>query len=284
MYFLGIDYGTGGAKAAVIDKNADILGYAFEEYKIYTDNPGWSEHDAVEYWNVACRLIRKSIEEAKISPQEIKGIAVSSALPSMVMVDTEGNPIARAYNLMDRRATKQVESLKREIGEDKLFGISKNRLDDHPTIVNLLWEKENRPDIFNKIYKVLTIDGFIVSKLTGKYTLHYSGAAFYGVAYDLEKQVFKEDILKQIDLPLSIFPDLYASDDIVGEVTAAAGAGDNEFLWPDGSKWLFKNWDGVGPEFGASDLDHKGNTDKSVNIDKLESGESVTLNILIEPV
>ncbi|MGE5140442.1 MAG: FGGY family carbohydrate kinase, partial [Rudaea sp.] len=111
-YLLGIDYGTGGAKASIIDTQGAVRAYAFEEYPFIHERPGWSEHDAALYWPMACRLIRSCIEQAHIPPSEIKGVAASSALPSLVMVDRDGNPVERAYNLMDRRATREVAWLK----------------------------------------------------------------------------------------------------------------------------------------------------------------------------
>jgi xylulokinase len=221
-YLLGLDYGTGGAKCSIINTSGQELSYVFEEYPIITEQPGWSEHNAPHYWAVACRLIRKAVAGAKINPADIKGIAASSALPSIVMVDAGGNPVANAYNLMDRRAVKQVAWLKEKVGENEIFSVSKNKLEDHPVIVNLMWEKENRPDIFARIHKVLTIDGFINYKLTGKYTCHYSGAAFYGVAFNLLQRNFDHGILEKTGVPVSFFPDLYRCEDIIGQVTAEA--------------------------------------------------------------
>jgi len=221
-FLLGIDYGTGGAKATIIDTSGDVLSYAFEEYPILTPHPGFSEHNPQLYWQIARRIIGKTITQAGISPADIRGIAASSALPSVVLVDREGNPIHNAYNLMDKRATEQVRWLKKYIGEDLIFEISKNRLDDHPVIVNLMWEKQNRTDSFGKIYKALTIDGFITLKLTGKFTCHYSGAAFYGVAYNLLERKFESDILEKIGISEELFPDLYRCEAIVGEVTKRA--------------------------------------------------------------
>jgi len=226
-YLLGIDFGTGGGKAAIVDENAEVLGYGFEEYEIITDNPGWSEHNAEEYWNVACRVVKKAVAESGVNPEDIKGIALSSALPSMVMVDEQGNPLANAYNLMDRRAKKEVQYLRDLIGDDTLSAITQNRLDDHPALVNLLWEKENRPEVFSKIYKVLTTDGFVRMKLTGTFNAHYSAAPFYGVAYDLKERKFKTGILDKIGIPESILPDLFRCEDIVGKLTSegASAAG-----------------------------------------------------------
>ncbi len=100
-YLLGIDYGTGGAKARVIDEACAVLGFAFEEYPLIHEHPGWSEHDANLYWEIACRLIKAVIAEAAIRPAEIRGIAASAALPSLVMVDADGAPVHRAYNLRE---------------------------------------------------------------------------------------------------------------------------------------------------------------------------------------
>lgn len=221
-YLLGIDYGTGGAKSAIIDEAGRDVGFAYEEYPLIHEHPGWSEHDASRYWEVACRLIRGAIEKANINPAEIGGVAVSSALPSMVMVDREGNPVHRAYNLMDKRAGGAVDWIKEHIGEERTFALSGYRLEDHPNLVNLLWEKQNRPEGFGRIWKVLTIDGFIVLKLTGRATIHYSGAAFYGVAYDLRKRIFDEAMMAELGIDPALMPEQFSSEEIVGEVTDAA--------------------------------------------------------------
>jgi len=140
------------------------------------------------------------------------------------MVDEDHNPIHRAYNLMDRRATEEVEWLKEHIGEDRIFQVSGNRMEDHPTIVNLLWEKNNRPESFKRVYKALTIDGFITLKLTGKAVLNYSAAGFYGVAYNLRQRGFDEELLQEIGISPDLMPDLFECTQIIGEVTPKAAA------------------------------------------------------------
>ncbi|MCX7842009.1 MAG: FGGY-family carbohydrate kinase [Clostridia bacterium] len=221
-YLLGIDYGTGGAKACIMNDEADVLSYSFREYPIYTEKPGWSEHDPNLYWSIACELIRECLLKSGINPKDIKGIGTSSALPSMVMVDKNHNPINFAYNLMDRRATKQVQWLKDNIGEERIFKISGNRLDDHPAIVNLMWERDNRPEDYKRIYKALTIDGYIRLKLTGKATMNYSAGAFYAVAYNLLTRKFDEKLMEEIGIDMGLIPDAYACEEIIGEVTEEA--------------------------------------------------------------
>jgi len=223
-YLLGIDYGTGGAKAAIINPEGQVLGSSFLEYPFYHDHPGWSEHDAEGYWAVCCEMVQECLAEAHIDPKEIRGIAVSSALPSMVMVDKNGDPIHRAYNLMDRRATREVEWLKQTVGVERIKRITANRIEDHPSIVNLLWEKRNRPDSFAQIDKALTIDGFVTMKLTGKQVVCYGDAPFYGVAYNLAEERFDLDLLEEIGIDPGILPNMHRSVEIIGEVTPEAAA------------------------------------------------------------
>jgi xylulokinase len=218
----GLDYGTGGAKAAIISTDGRVLAYAFEEYPILTPRPGWSEHDPARYWDCAGRLLRRAIAESGVAPADIAGIAVSSALPSMVMVDASHQPVGNAYTLMDRRATRQVQRVKDAIGEQRVFDVTANRLDDHPLIVNLMWERDERPELFERVWKALTIDGFVTLRLTGRATGHYSGAAFYGVAYDLTERSFNQEILDAVGIDRNLFPDLFNCTDIVGEVTPEA--------------------------------------------------------------
>ena len=220
-FLLGLDYGTGGAKACIINSEGEVLGYAFEEYPIFHDKPGWSEHDAMGYWEAACRLIKQCLAQSRVDPVEIRGMGVSSALPSMVMIDKDNQPIHRAYNLMDRRAKAEVEWLKVVVGEERLMQFTANRLEDHPAIVNLLWERNNRPDSFKKIHKALTIDGFVTLKLTEQTVVNYPGAPFYGV-YRILDRTFDSTILEEIGIDPAIFPDLVDCEEIAGEVTAEA--------------------------------------------------------------
>jgi xylulokinase len=222
-YLLGADFGTGGAKVALVDEAGEQLGYAFEEYPIHTDGPGWSEHDAPRYWEAFCRLTRKVLATSGAPAREISGIAVSSALPSVVFVDAQGSPLPRAYNLMDRRATDEVDWLREHVGAERIFRVTANRLEDHPALVNLMWERDHRPDRFRTIARVLTIDGYVSFRLTGRATAHHSAAAFFG-AYDILRRRFDTDLVEAMGLDPGLLPDLCECRDIIGEVTPDAAA------------------------------------------------------------
>lgn len=223
-YMIGLDYGTGGGKACIINEDADVLAYSFQEYPIYMDRPSWSEHDPENYWTLACETIKECVEKANVSPADIKGIGISSAQPCMVMVDREFQPINRAYNLMDRRAVKEVEWLRDHVGVEEVFKINGNRIEDYPTMVNIMWEKKNRPEDYKKIWKILTIDGFVRLRMTGAAAMSYSHGGFWGVAYDIHKKEFNQELMDKLGLEMSLMPDLYPCEHIVGVLTEKAAA------------------------------------------------------------
>jgi ribulokinase len=221
-YLLGIDFGTGGAKGCIADDELNVKAYAFREYAIITEKPGWSEHHLHAYWDVTCGIIKECLEKSKLLPSQIKAISTSSALPSTVFIDENGTVLCNAYNLMDRRATKEVQWLKDKIGESKLFEITGNRLEDHPSLVNVLWERNNRPEIFRKISKIHTTSSYIKFMLTGQDNISYSEGPLYGVAYDIRRNEFNDGILNLIDLDRTLLPQVSNCEEIIGTVTDKA--------------------------------------------------------------
>lgn len=223
-YFLGLDYGTGGCKGCIMDIKGDILSYAYRQYEIFTGKEGESEHDAGIYWPLTCEIIKECLNKARISGDEIRGIGTSAALPSMVMIDKYGEPLNRAYNLMDRRAYREREWISEAVGQEKIFQVTGNRIEDHPELVNLLWEKRNRPEDYKRIFKALTVDGYIRYRLTGMTASHYSVGTFYGVAYDVGKREFDETILNTLGIERSILPELCRCEAVIGTTTAICAA------------------------------------------------------------
>jgi xylulokinase len=218
MYFMGMDYGTGGAKVCIIDENLDTLSFAYREYPIITEKTGWSEHEPALYWQFAGEMIRECINKARIDPAEIKAIALSAAAPGMVMADQDGNPVNRAYNLMDRRAKKETAFIYEKIGRKRIFEVSGNRLEDHPIMVNMLWEKNNRPLDFARVHKVFTIDGYLRYKLCGESTFHLSAGFGYGAAYNIREGKFDNSILDSIGIEEKLLPRPVHADEIVGTI------------------------------------------------------------------
>lgn len=220
--FVGIDIGCGGAKACVIDDQGSLLGYGFREHRITVSNDTWSETDPNEYWSNICNILQEIIKSNGINPQDIKGVSVSSAVPAIVMVDSAGEVINKGYNFLDTRAADIVEELKETIGVERCFKISAFNIEEQSITTSLLWEKRHRPEDYHRIDRVLTPDGFVTYKLSGKLVVNYSAATFFGPIFNILEKHFDQEILDELDLDRCVLPELYPCETIIGEITSEA--------------------------------------------------------------
>jgi len=216
-YLLGIDFGTGGSKACLTDSALNRLAYAFREYPILTDRADWSEHEPEDYWRTACKNVRKCIFDAGVDRRDIAAIAVSAAMPSMVVTDGDGRALGRAFNLLDRRAKAEAREILDRVGLDGYFAITANRLEDHPSIVNLLWLKCNEPERYRRVRKAHTIDGYLTYRLTGVHNVNRSNAMFFG-AFDMKKNAFDRGLIEALGLDPDLFPPVTECHRVIGEV------------------------------------------------------------------
>ncbi|MHC1771794.1 MAG: FGGY-family carbohydrate kinase [Flexilinea sp.] len=221
-YFVGVDIGCGGAKACIINDQGKTIGYGFKEHKITVSHGTWSETDPNEYWFNIYSIIKDIILSNSLDINKIKGISVSSAVPAIVMVDNEGKIINKAYNFLDNRATDVVLELKEKIGAKRCFEISGFNIDEQSIITSLLWEKKHRPNDFNRIYKVLTPDGYVTFRLCGKMVTNFSAATFYGTVFNIRTKEYDFDICEELGINPELLPDLYPCEEIIGSITREA--------------------------------------------------------------
>ena len=221
-FLVGCDIGTSGAKAILINEDGTVLSSSYLEYKIYTPRPGWVEHHTEDYWRVFCDCVKKVIVESKVESKDIKGVSVSANSPGCILVDEKLNALQNCHIWLDRRATKECDSVRNILGDDAVFDLSANSLDPHSGTIKLLWEKENRNNLYKKAYKMLNPSNYVTMKLTDRAVCDYSNASLIGIVFDIRKRIWNTDYIERIGLDAGKFPDLFPCDEIIGEVTKAA--------------------------------------------------------------
>lgn len=219
---LGVDFGTGGGKAALLSPEGSVLAYAYQEYPLLHERPGWSEHDPALYWPTAVKLIRQVLQRSGVNGHEVAAIAMSCALPSLVTVDHCGAVVGPAINLLDRRARVEVAEVIDRLGADRIHELTGNRVEDHPSIVNLLWLRRHRPEVWASVCWALSIDGYLAYCLTGAATVNRSAASFFGVAYDIRRGTWDKQVLDELEFSQECLPEVVECRAVIGGVTAAA--------------------------------------------------------------
>ena len=228
-FLVGCDVGTGGTKAVVMATDGTVLGSHYIEYPLITSKssgdrfPGAkAEHDPEWYWNAVADTIRVSIHQSKVDPKDIKGVSISALSPACILVDRDLHPLQNAHIWMDRRATAECDWLRKRIGEERVFRLSANPIDPYYATTKLMWEKNNRPELYKRTYKFQTAADYPRLKLTGKAITDYSNASLIGIVFDIVKRRWDEELIEAIGLDPTKFPDPYPCDEVVGEVTREA--------------------------------------------------------------
>jgi xylulokinase len=223
-YLIGTDIGTLGTKTVVVDADGHIKGSSFLEYGVITPKQGWAEQWP-EVWEKAARTsIKTAIEKAKIDTHEIAGAAISSLYGgSGVPLDKGMKPIRPCIIWADRRATDECRWLRDNIGTEELFKVTGNVIDPYYGYTKMLWIKNKEPGNWRRIHRFETPNAYVIRGLTGKESIDYSSAGNYGGLFDIHKRNWSEEMMSELGVPRSLFPEkILSSEDVVSEVTAEA--------------------------------------------------------------
>ncbi len=221
--YLAVDLGTTGCRCAVYDSALTRLGDAYEEYELITPREGFVEQDANRWWELTLRTAEGAMGAAGVSPQEIRGIAVSSQGLTVVPVDQTGEPLCNAISWLDGRTTAEVARLAADFGEQRIFALTGKPLTTGYTLPMLLWLQENRPEIFAAAYQFLLPLDFLTMKLTGNYVTDHTMASGT-MLYDLSTGDWCEELLDFYGIEKARLPRLLQSGAVAGTVTPAVCA------------------------------------------------------------
>lgn len=220
-YLLGIDIGTSACKVAVFTKDGQAAATATGGYAVYYPKEGWAEQNPEEWWSAVCSAIRKALEKGQIKPEEIAGVGIDGQSWSAIAIDKDGKILTNTPIWMDTRAQSICDRLNKEIGEEAIFQVAGNSLQPSYTTAKIIWYKENMPDVYAKIYKILQSNSYIAYRLTGAVTQDVSQG--YGLhCFDMRTGTWDEEMCRKLGIPMEFLPEICACDKIVGTVTEKA--------------------------------------------------------------
>lgn len=220
-YLLGVDVGTQGTKAVLINSQGKIISHSYTGYTVNTPQPLWAEQWPDVWVDATIATVKKTIEKSNIDVDKVRGIAISSLYGgSGIPVDQEINPLAPCLIWMDRRAEEEVKWVKENVDLDRLYQITGNTVDSYYGFTKMLWIKNNWPDVWKKMHLFLPPNAYIIYKLTREIAIDYSSAGNIGGIFDINKKVWSEEMLEKLGIPLEYQPKrLVSSQDIVGLIT-----------------------------------------------------------------
>ena len=220
-YLLGIDIGTSACKVAIFNKSGQVMASASGDYPVYYPREGWAQQKPDEWWSAVCGAIRECLKMGNISGEQIAGIGIDGQSWSAIAIDCEGNVLTDTPIWMDTRAQEICDRLNNEIGSENIFQIAGNSLQPSYTTAKILWYKENMPEVYGRIYKILQSNSFIAYRLTGAVTQDLSQG--YGLhCFDMRTGSWDENMCEKLGIPVEFLPEIVPCDEVVGTVTEEA--------------------------------------------------------------
>lgn len=219
-YLLGIDFGGGASKATLLCECGKVVATASYEYPTHYPNSGWTEQNPEDWYAATKENIKEIIKESGIDPKDIAGVALDAATHTAVVMDKDFNVLRPAIYWTDTRTQSQVAFLKENYGELILEQVLHS-----PgtiwTLPQLMWIKENEPDVWAKTDKICFAKDYVRHKLTGDYVTDYIEAEG-SMLFDFNKMDWSEDLCRLADFPKEKLPGLVSPAEIVGSITEEA--------------------------------------------------------------
>ncbi len=224
MYWLGLDVGTGGSRALLVNAQGRVQ-YSYtaphEEMKML--KPLWAEQDPDDWWRAGQMAISGVLHAAGAEAGDIAGIGLTGQMHGLVLLDAQYKVIRPALIWCDQRSQKQVDFVNAKLGKEAVLQATANPVLTGFTLPKLLWVRDNEPHKFEAVRKVLLPKDYLRFKLTGEFATDVSDASGTSM-FDVVHRTWSNQIMDGLDLDRAILPKAFESSEITGQLNASAAA------------------------------------------------------------
>ncbi len=227
MYFIGIDIGTTSVKLLTIDEGGSVVQSAVRDYPISFPRALWSEQNPEDWWIKTIDGLKEMI--TGLDREEIKAVSFSGQMHGLVVLDEMDQVIRPAILWNDQRTEKECKYLNEEIGQEIISDWTGNLALTGFTAPKLLWLRENEPENFARIKKIMLPKDYVAYKMSGAFATDLSDAS--GTLYlDVKNREWSKPMLKLLEISEEQLPKLYESFQPIGTMQKelAAELGLNE--------------------------------------------------------
>ncbi|MBO5285298.1 MAG: hypothetical protein J6B16_00195 [Clostridia bacterium] len=214
MYALGVDFGGGASKATLIDKYGKVVATATTEYPTFYGEGGMAEQNPTDWVNSAVKNIREVL--VGIDSSLVECLCFDAATHTAVLMDDNFNPVCNSVYWTDTRSVNEKAYLQQNFGEE-IFSKCKHNVDTIWTLPEILYIKNNYPEVYNKVKKVTFAKDFVRGKFTGDFCTDFIEAQG-SMLFDFDKKVWDEHLLSLVSLTPNNMPKIVNPLETVGYV------------------------------------------------------------------
>jgi xylulokinase len=221
---LGIDVGTGGTRALLIDESGAVIASAIHEHQPFASpRSGWAEQDPQDWWKACQGAVRKLLRESAVAPSEIACIGLSGQMHGAVLLDRNDEVLRPALIWCDQRTAAECRYLNDIIGPERLVELTSNPALTNFTLTKLLWVRTNEPALWQRFRSFLLPKDYVRLCLTGVRATDVADASGT-LLLDVAHRRWSDAMLEAVGLSPDCLPVLYESQQVVGQITESAAA------------------------------------------------------------
>src|SRR5579863_3331794 len=221
MNYLGIDVGTGGTRALIMDERGNVVASASAEHAHFASpRPGWAEQDPRDWWRACGIAVRKALESSAIKAEDIACVGFSGQMHGAVLLDSADEVIRPALIWCDQRSEAQSRELEKLFGRDTLIRLTCNPPLTNFTLTKFLWVRENEPQNWARVAHVMLPKDYVRFRLTGERAIDMADASGT-LLLDVAKRRWSAEVLSKTGVSAELLPQLYESPQVCGRVSAA---------------------------------------------------------------
>lgn len=222
MYLLGFDIGSSSVKVSLINgENGNCVASSFhpkQEMKITAHKAGWAEQEPELWWANLKLALADVLNESKINSESILSIGISYQMHGLVMVDKNQQVLRPSIIWCDSRAAGYGEKAFAEIGAQRCLTNLLNSPGNF-TASKLKWVKENEPDLYNKVYKIMLPGDYIAMKLSGEIQTTVSGLS-EGIMWDFKENSLARQLFENYGFSSEIVPEIVPTFAVQNQISA----------------------------------------------------------------
>jgi xylulokinase len=221
---LGIDVGTGGTRAVLVDRTGRVVASAASEHApIRSEQIGWAEQQPEDWWRAACEAIADAITSSELDGAQIHAVALTGQMHGCVMLDAAGVVLRPALIWCDQRTQPECDWLNRTIGPARLIELTCNPALPNFTLTKLLWVRTHQPQIFARIAHVLCPKDYVRYRLTGEFAIDMQEASGT-LLLDVKHRCWSAEVADAVGIPLNWLPRLFEGPEICARISEAGSA------------------------------------------------------------
>ena len=222
MLLLGIDVGTGGSRAVVINETGQIVASATVEHEPFASPlTGWAEQDPDDWWRASVAAIREVVSRDNARSEDIAAVGLSGQMHGSVLLNERDEVVRPALIWCDQRTDKQCEQLTQQIGAEQLIKLTCNPALTGFTLPKMLWVRDNEPEAWQQVRSVLLPKDYVRFRLTGDKATDVADASGT-LLLNVAERKWSDEMLAATEIDASLLPTVFESPEITGTISSSA--------------------------------------------------------------